>query len=193
MKAKILVADDMMMDREVLTELLCDEFDVTAVEDGEAAIRELDANPGKFKCVLLDIVMPKVTGFGVLEHMRDKGYDAPVIALTALTDSDGHIRCYEAGVSEILEKPYDRKILLYKVRKMVGGGKLEEAKAPPADISKLSTLEFKLTMLNAFEKDFSAAVEALRKAIAEHDEPGLHDASHTLQGLRSNLRVLLAN
>lgn len=202
MKEKILVADDMRMDREILTELLEDEFDVTAVADGEAAVRELEANNGAFACVLLDIVMPKLDGFGVLRHIRERKYGTPVIALTSMTDSDGHIRCYEAGVRELLEKPYDRKILLYKVRRMIEEGKKVKSEGcgdtEPVPVSsaaeeKLKSVEFKLTLLNSFQEDFSNALVALRKAIAEHNEPALHDASHSLNGIESNLKVLLAN
>lgn len=206
MKQKILVADDVLMDRQVLTTLLEDEFDVVAVEDGEAAVRELEVHQGGFACVLLDIVMPRLDGFGVLKFMREHGYMVPVIALTSITDSEDHIRCYEAGVVELLEKPYDRRILRYKVQKMIGEGQkvqtpagsaktvVESAAALPEETeAKMKSMAFKFMMLKAFQKDFSDALVNLRKAIAEHDEPGLHDASHTLSGIEANLKMMIEN
>lgn len=199
MKNKILVADDVLMERQVLTTLLEDEFDVTAVADGEAAVRELDAHAGEFACLLLDIVMPKLDGFGVLAHMRAKGWRTPVIALTSITDSEDHIRCYEAGVSELLEKPYDRKILRYKVKRMIERAaandcpNLETRTLATTPDSKLDSVSFKLVLLKAFQQDFSSTLANLKKAIAEHDEKGLHDASHTFSGIEANLKVLLSN
>lgn len=187
MKEKILVADDMAMDREVLTELLEGEFEVTAVENGLEAVRKLDENPGGYACVLLDIFMPEMDGFAILAHMRETGDATPVIALTSLADSEGHIRCYEAGVMELLEKPYDRKILLYKVRRMIA----QEKPKTKDEVGAASPSSARFDMLfGAFREDFGRTLAQLRKAISEHDEAGLRAASHALGGIEANLGVL---
>ena len=182
-KQRILIADDMLMDREVLTELLSGEFDVTAVGDGAQVIKLLDGEPDRFACLLLDIFMPGTDGFAVLDYLREKRITVPVIALTSLTDSDGHIRCYEAGVSELLEKPYDRKVLLYKVRRMIGTRPTLAPLSVPAIGGDRGLLE-------AFRSDFSRTLKDLRRALADKDDAGLHAAAHAFAGLEANLGLL---
>jgi CheY-like chemotaxis protein len=192
MKEKILVADDMAMDREVLTELLQGEFEVTAVENGLEAVRKLDENPGGYACVLLDIFMPEMDGFAILAHMRETGDATPVIALTSLAESEGRVRCYEAGVRELLEKPYDRRILLYKVRRMVAQEKpkaKDEVGGAAVAPTQPSAVRFNM-LFGAFREDFGRTLAQLRKAISEHDEAGLRAASHALGGIEANLGVL---
>lgn len=121
MSERILVVDNMSMGREVLTELLGGEFDVTVIEDGLEAVRRLEADPGGYACLLLDVDVLKTGGFAVLSHMRESGNGTPVIALMSRQDAEGRVRCSEAGVEEILEKPYDRVQLLSKVRRVTAG------------------------------------------------------------------------
>jgi len=137
----------------------------------------------------------------VLAYMREKGYTTPIIALTSLTDSEGHVQCYEAGVRELLEKPYDRKILLCKVRRMIAGEKAEKTAGESGErLGRFRTLASSdvladssdaLRFLGIFREDFTKTLAQLKQAIATHDEVGLHAASHAMSGLAANLEVLL--
>lgn len=120
-KKGILIADDMEFSRGILKMLLRTDYTVFEAANGEDALAVLEQNADKIDCMLLDIRMPGVNGYEVMECMRERGFleRIPVIALTAISDPRGHIRCYESGAFDIIEKPYDEDLLLYKVRRTI--------------------------------------------------------------------------
>ncbi len=103
-KARVLVVDD---DRQSLR--LCESvlgaagYVVTTANDGERASRLLDDQP--FDVVLSDIVMPGLDGLNLLEHVRRRDLDLPVILMTSNPDLDGAIRAVEWGALRYLLKP----------------------------------------------------------------------------------------
>ena len=121
---KILIAEDEPICRTILEALLKAEFAVTACADGDAVIAALKGEANDYKCLLLDMRMPKTDGFGVLDFMRENGYleRIPVIALTVFNEEENHLKCYRAGVRDVVVKPYNKEILLRKVRTLVGRG-----------------------------------------------------------------------
>ena len=117
-KGCILVADDVEFVRGILKMLLRRDYDIVEAGDGQEAMACLNEMGDSIMCVLLDIKMPGVDGYGVLDYMHRTGLinRVPVIALTSISDPQGHIRCYESGVIDLIEKPYDEELLLYKIR-----------------------------------------------------------------------------
>ena len=138
----VLIADDIEFGRGILKMLLRHEYDVLEAADGAEAIAHLKAETDRISCVLLDIKMPGVDGYGVMDYMREAGLmeRIPVIALTSISDPQGHIRCYESGAIDLIEKPYNSNLLLYKIhwdierfRRLNGAGKGLPATADGAD------------------------------------------------------------
>lgn len=140
-KECILVADDVAIDRRIVRMLLRRDYEVEEAADGLEAINHLEANPDRYVCVLLDMLMPVMDGFKVMEYMRahDLIDRVPVIALTAISDAAGHIRCYESGAVDIIEKPFDQRMLLYKLKfdisrfRQLSGSAPAAAAAPAAE------------------------------------------------------------
>lgn len=118
---RILIADDEPICRRILIALLEEEYEVVEASNGREVIELLQSGPGDYKCLLLDIRMPEVDGFGVLDFMRQKGLleRIPVIALTAITETADQVNCYKAGVCDLLEKPYKQEILKCKIRLVI--------------------------------------------------------------------------
>lgn len=113
----ILVVDDSEMNRAILCEMLKDNFDTLEAENGEEALDMLSRYGRRISLVLLDIVMPVMDGFEVLEKMNSKGIidDIPVIMISS-EDSNTFIRtAYEMGVSDYIRRPYDAKIVYRRV------------------------------------------------------------------------------
>ena len=76
MKDKILVVDDMEMNREILRGIFEDDYEVILAENGREAVEYINLNRGKLAAILLDIVMPEMDGFGVLDYMHvARAYD----------------------------------------------------------------------------------------------------------------------
>ncbi|MBR3085940.1 MAG: response regulator [Kiritimatiellae bacterium] len=113
----ILVADDMAISRKLLKTHLGSRYNVIEAKNGLEVVEFLKNSPANISCILLDMLMPVMDGTKVLEFMREHGLldIIPVIVITAMSNSAGKISCYEAGASEIIEKPYDPKILVNRI------------------------------------------------------------------------------
>lgn len=73
-KRRILIVDDSEMNREILTGILEDEYDIVEAEDGKKAIAIMEEGLYSFSIVLLDITMPELDGFGVLQVMQQRNW-----------------------------------------------------------------------------------------------------------------------
>ena len=113
----VLVVDDDASVRTMLAYLFDDEgYEVQEASDGAEALAALEADPPD--CMVLDLMMPKVDGVEVLRRRRD-GELAPhtrVLVLTAKTDPQDAVWCWELGADEFLNKPVDPERLSREVR-----------------------------------------------------------------------------
>jgi signal transduction histidine kinase/DNA-binding response OmpR family regulator len=124
----ILVVDDEPESAATIRDALADEgFRVELAYDGEQALAVLER--GRPDLVILDIMMPGLSGFEVLEAMAG-GEDGgvPVVVLTARGDEVDERRGREAGARKYSSKPFDVRALLAEVRRQVGGGRGEGAR-----------------------------------------------------------------
>lgn len=114
--ARILVVDDVEDNRAVLARRLIRQgYAVETAENGRIALDRLEREP--FDLVLLDVMMPEVDGFQVLERMRanPKLHDVPVIMISALDDLSSVVRCIEFGAEDYLAKPFDPVLLRARI------------------------------------------------------------------------------
>ena len=90
--------------------------DVATAEHGRKALELLDAHA--FDLVLLDIMMPEMNGYEVLETMKGspKLRDIPVVMISALDEGDSIVRCIEIGAEDYLPKPFNPTLLRARVR-----------------------------------------------------------------------------
>lgn len=114
----ILVVEDAEENRVILQVLLEHEGAIVATaEDGFAALARLREQ--KIDMVLMDIQMPGLNGFETLDLIRQRGYEGPVLAVTASTDREDQQRCVAAGFAAHLPKPISRMQLREELRKYV--------------------------------------------------------------------------
>ncbi|WP_432472821.1 putative bifunctional diguanylate cyclase/phosphodiesterase [Amphritea sp. HPY] len=121
----ILVVDDLATNRELLSRHLeRTGYSVDVAEDGATALQKL--NKGAYNLVLLDIMMPKVDGFMVLETLRQQfqASELPVIMISAMGDSENIVKALTLGANDFITKPFERKILLSRVRTQLDTGSL---------------------------------------------------------------------
>jgi class 3 adenylate cyclase len=116
MRGRILVVDDNATNRDLLARQLARSgHDVQGAEGGREALARLDHDG--FDLILLDLMMPGMSGFEVLLHLKAKPAtrDIPVIMISALDDLDSIVRCIEAGAIDYLPKPYDPMLLRARI------------------------------------------------------------------------------
>lgn len=126
-KEKILVVDDEASIRRILeTRLSMIGYDVVTAADGEEALEVF--NRERPDLVVLDVMMPKLDGYGVCQELR-KDSDVPIIMLTALGDVADRITGLELGADDYVVKPFSPKELEARIRSVlrrvdrgVGGG-----------------------------------------------------------------------
>ncbi len=112
----LLVVDDNEMNRDLLTRRLERQgYQVTVAVDGLQALEILDQ--ANFDLVLLDIMLPVMNGYQVLEHLKaDQTLNhIPVIITTALDEADGKARCIELGAEDYLTKPFNPVVLKSRI------------------------------------------------------------------------------
>ncbi len=120
-KKRILLVDDSDIDRMMLNTMLCDQFEVIEMCDGFAAIEFLRENRNNLDVVLLDISMPVVDGFDVLEAMKeDQITNPPVILITSEATLDNVQKARQFGISNFLKKPFKRADMLARIRQQLG-------------------------------------------------------------------------
>lgn len=114
--ALILVVDDNEMNRDMLSRRLKRQaYEVMVAEDGQQALSMVTEHP--FDLVLLDIMMPNISGYEVLERLKkdDETRHIPVIMISAVDDLDSVVRCIELGAEDYLFKPFNPVLLKARV------------------------------------------------------------------------------
>jgi len=91
-------------------------FRVTTVGDGAAALRLLRENRGEYQLVVLDLMLPGMSGYEVCESLRRVNDDVPVLILSARTLAEDRTRGFDVGADQYLTKPFDLEEFLSRVR-----------------------------------------------------------------------------
>lgn len=114
---RILIVDDSEINRMILSEMLKGEFEILEAENGSVCLDMLSRYEMKISLILLDIVMPGMDGFGVLEYMNRNNLikDIPVIMISGEDSGEVIKRAYEMGVSDYIKRPFDMEVVHRRV------------------------------------------------------------------------------
>ena len=110
----LLAEDEKSMSRALCAILTKNNYSVEAVYDGQDALDYLLG--GEFDCAILDVMMPKMDGFTVLQKIREKGITIPVMMLTAKSEVDDKVEGLDLGANDYLTKPFESRELLARLR-----------------------------------------------------------------------------
>ena len=91
---------------------------VTLASDGRAGVEA--ALSGDFDLVLMDVQMPELDGLSATRELRERGFTAPILAMTANTEPEARQRCLDAGCDDFLTKPLDRMVFLERLVRLLG-------------------------------------------------------------------------
>jgi adenylate cyclase len=145
----ILVVDDNEINRDLLSRYLERQgHAVQVAENGRLALEMIAT--GAFDLVLLDIMMPELNGYEVLQHLKhsETWRDLPVIMISALDEIDSAVRCIELGAEDYLRKPFNPVLLRARVQACLEKKRLRDLKV--AQQRKLTELNAALELRNRF-------------------------------------------
>jgi two-component system OmpR family response regulator len=114
-------------------------YRVTTVPDGPAALRKIEDDD--IDLVVLDIMLPGMSGYAVCEKLREEGDDIPILILSARTLAEDRTRGFDVGANQYLSKPFDLDELLSRVRNLLTHHP-RGRRAPRPAATKLTTYEF---------------------------------------------------
>lgn len=106
-KQQILIVDDEEVNREILGWVFQSEYEVLEAENGQKAIEQIEGSEN-IVLILLDVIMPVLDGFGVLEYMREHELSdkIPVVLITGETVENSEDQAYSYGVADVMHKPF---------------------------------------------------------------------------------------
>lgn len=116
-KQTILIVDDSEMNRDLLVDILEDQYDLIEAENGVKAIEILAEQRESISLVLLDIMMPEMDGFGVLSHIYQNHWNESfAVIMISADDSPGNIkRAYDLGAFDYISRPFDAAIVQRRI------------------------------------------------------------------------------
>ena len=120
-KKKILVVDDKGMNRYMLGGIFRDNYEIIEAGGGMEAIAIIDKEYDELAVILLDIIMPGIDGFGVLEHMKEQDYlnRVPVVIVTDDSSEATAVKAFEYKVADMLIKPFEPRIIKRRVENII--------------------------------------------------------------------------
>ena len=117
----ILIADDIEINRKMLSFIFEEQYEILEAADGVETIDLIEKYGEKLSLIFLDMMMPNKSGLDVLEYMSEKGYIniIPVIMITGEATTESEVKAYEYGVSDIIYKPFESKIVMRRAQNII--------------------------------------------------------------------------
>lgn len=181
----ILIVDDVELNRAILSELFHSSYRIFEAANGRQALEVLREHRDEIAVVLLDIVMPVMDGYEVLENMNREKWlvRLPVVLITAENSDTASLRSYDLGVADIINKPFNPGIVKRRVDNII---ELYQHKAHletlvDKQVKALEQQALKLNQANAFMIEALSSVVEFRSS-----ESGRH-----IKRIRFTTRLLL--
>lgn len=120
-KRKILVVDDKGINRYMLGGIFREEYEIVEASGGQMAIDIMEKDACNLAVVMLDIIMPVINGFGVLDYMKAKGLldRLPVVIVTDDDSEETSDRIFEYKVADFVVKPFEPRIIRRRVQNII--------------------------------------------------------------------------
>ena len=121
MKNKILIVDDQEINRDILAGILHEDYELVLATNGVEAVEALGEDGNGIALVLLDLVMPELNGYEVLEYANAKGFieKVPVIVISSEADAKTERKCLDLKVIDFIRKPFDKLAVLRRVENVI--------------------------------------------------------------------------
>lgn len=197
---RILIVDDQELNRDILETILEDEYELCFAENGKEALECMQQDVDNLSLVMLDLIMPVMNGFEVLEEMhKDEDLKKlPVIVLTS--EKDAELKALELGAVDFITKPFDiHRVILARVARIIelSDGRQLISKAEHDKLTMLYTRNFFYEYANRLyayhnEMNFDAVVLNIEQFHSINAVNGRDFGDNVLRVLGSILRTFLS-
>jgi len=121
MRKNILIVDDSKFNRQVLKNILEEDYEILEAENGREAIRIVEEMRNEIAALLLDIVMPEINGTMLLKILNEKGYmnEFPILVVTSEQDVELVAECFDYGISDFIRKPVNTDFVKPRIQKLI--------------------------------------------------------------------------
>src|SRR5574344_2316037 len=118
---KILIIDDVELNRALLREAFCKNFEILEAENGYKGLEQLPQNASQLAAIFLDIIMPELDGFGVLQELENHELLRKVPVFLITTEASDYVveRAYKYGVVDVIPKPFNMQIIHRRVMNII--------------------------------------------------------------------------
>ncbi|MGD0896311.1 MAG: response regulator transcription factor [Thermoguttaceae bacterium] len=145
----LVVEDEAHLAMGIKYNLAAEGYRVTVVGDGRAALELLKASPRGIDLVVLDLMLPAMSGYAVCEALRELDRDLPVLILSARTLAEDRTRGFDVGANQYMTKPFDLDEFLSRIRNLLAFSRRRTEERPGAAAT--ATFEFANAKID-FEK-----------------------------------------
>lgn len=115
----LVVEDEKHLGVGIKYNLEAENYRVTLVEDGPTALRLLQSNGDSIDLLVLDLMLPGMSGYAVCETIRDAGMTLPVLMLSARTLAEDRTRGFDVGANQYMSKPFELDELLSRIKNLL--------------------------------------------------------------------------
>ena len=138
----LVVEDEEHLAKGIRYNLLAEGYRVTAVGDGPSALRLFTENPQSIDLLILDLMLPGMSGYAGCETIRARERDLPILILSARTLPEDRARGFDLGANQYLTKPFDLDEFLSRVRNLLAFQGRHQRVAAPVPAPAPAELEF---------------------------------------------------
>ncbi len=159
----LVVEDEKHLGVGIKYNLEAENYRVTLVEDGPTALRVVDASGESVELIILDLMLPGMSGYSVCETIREAGSTIPILMLSARTLAEDRTRGFDVGASQYMNKPFELDELLSRVKNLLqNSGREAPAAAPRRSRESVVDIEFGRVAVNFETHEVSVAGESVR-------------------------------
>lgn len=165
-KSTVMIIDDDKMTCSLIKKIFEKKYDVVLAHNGREAIDLLDSSKNSnISCIFLDLLMPVLDGFSVLDYLNDNNYlgKLPVIIISGNYDKETRTRAYSYQIADMLEKPFNVQVIRHRIENLIN---LYRASNSLTDILSQQHRDLKnivSSLITSYELDNSKCMEMLKK------------------------------
>jgi two-component system, OmpR family, alkaline phosphatase synthesis response regulator PhoP len=158
----LVVEDEEHLAMGIKYNLVAEGFRVTVCGDGRAAVKLLTECLADIDLVVLDLMLPGMSGYAVCESLRAIDREMPVLILSARTLSEDRTRGFDLGANQYMTKPFDLDEFISRVRNLLTYSRRKEENRPPPPASHVTAFEFAGATINFDTFEVTVHGEAVR-------------------------------